>query len=121
MFLGDVKAKTKSNIALISKDDLLNILSSNKTFLIQYLKKQSEFTKTLNSKVKILSLTHARERLLYYLNNKGGTIYVPSISELARNIGLSRESTSRTISELIKENKIKRIGNSISVVIENNN
>ncbi len=120
-YLGNVKARTKTTIGLIKKEDLLLILMNNRNFLSQYLQASSNFTKQLNSKVKILSLTHTRERLLYYINNKGGKIYVPNVSELARNLGLSREATSRTITELIKENKIKRIGNSINIVNENNN
>ena len=68
-YLGDVKARTKTTIGLIKKDDLLLILMNNRNFLSQYLQASSNFTKQLNSKVKILSLTHARERLLYYINN----------------------------------------------------
>lgn len=115
-YLGDVKAKVKTTLYLLSKDNLIEILQSNKAFLKEFLKAESEFTKTLNAKVKILSLNSAQERLLYYLHYKGNKARMISVTSLGRELGLTREATSRTITKLIKENKIKREGNTLSLI-----
>ena len=115
-YLGEVKARVKSTLYLLLKEDLLNILQTNKAFLMQFLNQESEFTKSLNGKVKLLSFDSASERIMYYIHLKGDKVRINSISNLAKEVSLSREATSRTIYKLIKENKIKREGNTFSII-----
>ena len=99
-YKGNVISKTKCKIVSIKKDVLVDIISSNQKFLEEYLKIQSDFGKTLNDKIKILSFKSAEERLLYYLKIHNDQIRVNSIAFLAKELGLSREATSRLISSL---------------------
>lgn len=99
-YKGNVICKTKCKVASIKKEVLVDIISSNKEFLEEYLKIQSDFGKTLNNKIKILALKSAEERLLYYLKTNNGTIKVPSIAFLAKQLYLSREATSRLVTGL---------------------
>lgn len=105
-YRGDVKTTKNSKVALIDKDNLVLILMNNKTFLEEYLAIQSEFTKSLNTKIKLLTFDNAKERLLYYLFINDNRIIYKNVTSLAKQLYLSREATSRLLSLLEKENII---------------
>ena len=105
-YRGDVKAVRSGVLALISKDNLINILMNNEKFLLTYLSIHSEFTKSLNTKIKLLTFLNAKERFLYYLFINNNRIRYQSITALAKDLYLSREATSRLISSLEDEGKI---------------
>ena len=114
-YKGNIIASTDCEIGLISKEDLLYIFNKNETFLKEYLKIQSNFSKSLNNRIKLLSIDSAKERLLFYLHENKNEINFDSITSLAAELYLSRESLSRTISKLkkdryiIKDKKIIRL------------
>ena len=112
-YRGNVIAKTDSELIKINKDNLIYILQHNEQFLTEYLVINSEFTKSLNSKIKILSFTSAKERMLYYLFINNGQIEFKSVSSLSNSLFLSREATSRLISQMVANKEIKRVGNKI--------
>lgn len=114
-FKGNIISTIDSKIALIDRNKLLHLLKSNEAFLIEYLKIQSNFSKQLNSRIKLLSIDNAPERFYYYLQKNNNIIYVKTITELSENLHLQRETVSRLISRLIKENKIIREGNTIKL------
>ena len=109
-YKGDIIATTNTTIAYINKNDLLKILKNNNSFLEEYLKMQSDFGKELNSKIKLLSFNSAKERLLFFLEENDGSYEFKTISALAKELNLERESLSRTITKLIKEKIIYRDG-----------
>lgn len=106
-YRGNVIGSQDGEILIAKRDDLLEILQENKEFLNAYLKVEADTVKELNSKLKINSFGSAEERLdyLFYINN--GSIKFSSVSNLARELFLSREVTSRLIHRLEKEKKIK--------------
>lgn len=105
-YRGDVKTTKNSKVALIDKDNLVLILMNNKAFLEEYLAIQSEFTKSLNTKIKLLTFDNAKERLLYYLFINDNRIIYKNVTSLAKQLYLSREATSRLLSLLEKESII---------------
>ena len=109
-FRGTVIASSDGELILISKENLLKILQSNLSFLEAYLSSQAEFSKRLNNTIKLLSLSSAEERLLYYLK-QNNPLKIKSISSLSESLYLSREATSRLVSKMVKEAKINRNGN----------
>ena len=111
-FKGHVLASTNGELILFTKENLLKILQSNSEFLEAYLSYQAEFSKKLNSTIKLLSLTSAEERLLYYLK-RNSPLKIKSISAFSESLYLSREATSRLVSKMIKEGKINRNGNTL--------
>ena len=115
-YKGDVISVDKSIVVSIKKDNLITLLSSNKEFLKEYLKIQSDFGKSLNSRIKLLSIDSALERFEYYLFINKGEIEFKTITSLATKLGLKRETLSRLISKLEKENVIKRSLHHISKV-----
>ena len=115
-YKGDVMSLTDSTIVFIKKEDLLVLLSKNQSFLKEYLKIQSDFGKYLNSQIKLFSIDSAKERFEYYLFINKGEIEFKNITSLARSLNLKRETLSRLISKLEKENVIKRSLHHIAVI-----
>lgn len=107
-YKGDVIATKDSTIVVIKRNNLVLLLQSNKEFMISYLNAQSNFSKKLNSTIKLLSYSSAEERLRFYLFNQNGKIEFKSVSELAGILHLQRETLSRLLTKLEKENVIKR-------------
>ncbi len=108
IYKGDVVALKDSIVVLIKKENLENILQSNKEFLLTYLNIQSNFGKKLNSTIKMLSFTSAEERFKFYLRENKGEISYHTVTELADILHLKRETLSRVLTKLEKENVIKR-------------
>ena len=107
-YRGNVISKTNTEIILISKINLLALLKSNQSFLEKYLNLQSDFGLSTNAKLKTLSFSSAEERLLYHLQINEGHITYRSIASLAHELFLQRETLSRLITKLEKEQIIKR-------------
>lgn len=116
LYRGNVICLENTTIGFINENDFLNLLSSNNVFLKYYLSYQSEQVKALNAKIKILSLSDAEERFLYYLSINNNKITYSSITSLANEINLRRETLSRLISTLLSENKIIKVGKTITKI-----
>ena len=112
-YRGNVNSITDTKIAFINKNNLIKILRNNEEFLREYLMIHSEFTKSLNSKIKLLSFNSAKERFIYYLFINHNDITFKNVTSLANSLFLSREVTSRLISQMEKKGEIKRINNRI--------
>ena len=107
-YIGDVITLKDSVVVLIKKENLENILQSNKEFLLAYLNIQSNFGKKLNSTIKMLSFSSAEERFKFYLRENNNEISYRTVTELADILHLKRETLSRVLTKLEKENAIKR-------------
>lgn len=116
-YRGDVVAQKESEIWFISKENLLKALKEDDEFMILYLTQQSDFSKTLNLKIKLLTISAAEDRLLYYLTFNKNRITYKSITKLASELYLTRESLSRTITKLVKNKKIEHTGKIIKLVV----
>ena len=116
-YRGDVIAQKDSEIWFLSKDNLLKILKNDEEFLVLYLTQQSDFSKNLNLKIKLLTISGAEDRLLYYLTFNKNRISYKSITKLADELYLTRESLSRTIAKLSKNKKIKKTGKTLELVV----
>ena len=108
IYKGDVIAKEKCVIAFINKENLLFLLQNNKEFLELYLKAQSDFGKSLNARIQLLSFTNAEERLQYYASKNDNVIVFKNVTTLAAQIGIQRETLSRLLTSLVKRHLIKK-------------
>ncbi len=115
-YRGNAIASSDCEITFIEKESLKELLAGNPRFLEEYLRIQSDFGKELNRKIKILSFDSARERLEFFLQSQGGEATLKSVSELAEELFLSREATSRLIHGLAKEGSIEIDGKRIRQV-----
>lgn len=114
-YKGNVIANEKTTLFYIKKLDLIEILQNNRQFLVNYLEIQSNFGKQLNSRIKLLSFDSIEERFLYYLYINNNKIVYSSITDLAKTLSMSREATSRLITNLISKGTIVRIGKVIKL------
>ena len=105
-YKGSIIAKTNCKIALISKNNLIKLLQENEEFLLKYLSLIGDSSKKLNEKNKILSFDKAKDRILYYLYKNNNCIKFTTITDLASELNLKRETLSRTLSKLVKEKEI---------------
>lgn len=112
-FKGDVIVKENAVIGAIKKKDLIPLLMNNESFLMEYLRYGSDFSKNLNDKIKILSFMTAEERLMYLLDTNNNIVEYKSITELSKRLFLTREATSRLVTKLVNQNKIIRKGNKL--------
>ena len=85
--------------------------------LVLHLTQQSDFSKNLNFKIKLLTISGAEDRLTYYLTFNKGKIAYKSITKLANELYLTRESLSRTITKMVKEKKITQIRKTLKLVV----
>ena len=108
IYRGDVIAKEKCVIAFINKENLLFLLQNNQEFLQLYLKAQSDFGKSLNARIQLLSFTNAEERLVYYASKNDNVIVFKNVTALAAQIGIQRETLSRLLTSLVKRHLIKK-------------
>lgn len=114
-YKGNVVAITDSEIAIINKIDLIDILKSNEAFMIEYLKIQSDISKTMNDKIKLLSIDSAEDRFYYYMYENKNKISYSSVTELSKQIYMKRETLSRLLSKLQKQNKLIKNKNYIEL------
>ena len=106
-YRGDVVATEESEIAYVEKDELLRALSENVGLLEMFLKQQSDFSKKLNFKIKLLTISSAEERIVYYLTIHKGEVQYRSVTKLAKELYLSRETLSRTMYKMEKNGQLK--------------
>ena len=116
-YLGDVIAIKNSEIALINKNTLDNILMTNKVFLNAYLCDISIEAFRIKQQVKMLSHKKNIDRIIYYLknNNVDGKIDIKSVTNLSKIVNLPRENVSRILTKLVKDGYIKREDNIITL------
>ena len=106
-FRGDVVAVEESEILYITKDELLKGLSENVGLLEMYLQNQSDFSKSLNFKIKLLTINNARDRIIYYLSMHDNKIEYRSVTKLAKELYLTRETLSRTMYKMQKDGELE--------------
>lgn len=114
-YRGDVISKEDTGAYIINKEGLIKLLEDNETFLLAFLKTQSDFAKELNFKIKLLTFNNAKDRFMYYMNFHNDQIKYKSISELAKELNLSREVLSRLIHKLASEGTIELGRGSIKI------
>lgn len=115
-YMGDVCALIDSEIYLINQEELLHLLRTNSNFLISYLSKQANSAKNLNFTLRLLSFDNAKERLMFFLDSHNNEITFDSITSLANTLHLTREATSRAISDLVKKKRIVKLKGKIKMV-----
>lgn len=121
LYKGDVIALTDCTVLFLSKVNLEKILQKNILFLEEFLKLQSDFAKALNFKIKLLSISSAQERILYYFQYNGIKKSTISVTRLSEELSLTREATSRALTKLVEEKKIIKRDKIIYIKEKDNN
>ena len=115
-YKGDVIAESDSGIILIKKDVLIGFLEENTDFLLAYLQIQADSGKRLHSRIRLLSIDSAQERFITYLRENGNRITFNSVSDLADDLFIRRETLSRLLSKLIKNKVVIKDGKTVRLL-----
>ena len=109
IYLGDVIAIKKSIVALITKDNLLKLLTQRKELLIKYLSHLSNKSLNIKLQSKLLSHKNIEDRIMYFLSTVKNNIYeYKSITDIANKLSLPRPSVSRSMTILENKGLIKK-------------
>ena len=115
-YKGDVIAESDSGIILIKKEVLIGFLEENTDFLLAYLQIQADSGKRLHSRIRLLSIDSAQERFITYLCENGNKITYSSVSDLADDLFIRRETLSRLLSKLIKNKVVIKDGKTVRLL-----
>ncbi len=105
VYRGIIISKTNSEIAYINKNCFYNLIIKE-PFLSQYLAILSDDILISKEKTRVLSFNSTSDRLLYLLSIHQ-SLKFESISSLAKDLSITRESLSRTLKSLEKQEIIK--------------
>ncbi|MCH5171630.1 MAG: Crp/Fnr family transcriptional regulator [Erysipelotrichales bacterium] len=110
VYLGDILANSDVAIYRIYESDLLSLISSNRQFLKLYLNVIADKSVELSKRLRVMSVQNVTRRLLLFIDMKSkensGSYHIKSITNLAKELSLPRETVSRVINSLVKEEKI---------------
>lgn len=120
-YLGNVIAKRKSTIALISKNNLQMMFKLSPVFLNNYLTHICNKALLIKTEAKLFAHKNIRDRILYYFNTLSKqqnthSITIPSVSSIANILSLPRPSVSRELSKLVSEGYLIKQQNTITIL-----
>ena len=107
-YKGNVTALMDSEIYLINETNLLALCAQNKAFLKEYLSLTANTAISLNERIKMLSFNSLEERFSYALFLHNGVLPYKSISDLAKELNVERETLSRYISKQISVGSVHK-------------
>lgn len=109
---------TDTIVLYISKEKLIDYLSSDKKLLVNYLNIICEKGFQIRQRNKLLVHKNIADRLLYYFieqakKNNSRIVYINNVTDLANLLSLPRPSVSRSLTSLATNGYIKRDGKKI--------
>ena len=109
----DLNAKDEAEILFIERKEFLKILFSKEKILENFLNEVSNKTQLLTSKIwNSFNNKTIKKKFCDYVkrNQKNNEFFIQNLGALAEFFGVERPSLSRVLSELVKDEKLERIG-----------
>ena len=109
----DLKAKEKAEVLFIERKEFLKLLFSQEQILENFLNEISNKTQLLTSKIwNSFNNKTIKKKFCDYVkrNQKNNEFFIENLGALAEFFGVERPSLSRVLSELVKDEKLERIG-----------
>ena len=109
----DLNAKDEAEILFIERKEFLKILFSKEKILENFLNEVSNKTQLLTSKIwnSFNNKTIKRKFCDYVKKNQKNNLFsIQNLGALAEYFGVERPSLSRVLSDLVKDEKLERIG-----------
>ena len=108
---GNIYANNNCQIAFISKNNFLNLLSSNTIFRDYYITLLSKKFISMQERIKVLSQNSLYNKVLFYFEmisqkTHSKSIKIKSIDYISKYLNVPRPSVSRVISKLNEDKKI---------------
>lgn len=108
-FVNTVVAKTACKVVFLQKDGIDRLLENDSTFAKSYIGYLSKRIYFLNEKIEAYTAPNGEEKLLHYLksiSNADGVIAHVCVTELARQINVSRAGIYRALEHLSASGKL---------------
>ena len=99
----------------LDRKKLINLIQQDPQIALNFLALQARRLREFTHKVEQLSSQKIEEKLLDYLQNKK-RVESLSMQNLANYLGVSRETLSRAVSQLIKTGHIKKENNQLKII-----
>ena len=118
-FVNDIVAQTECTVIFISKDGIDSLLSRSPEFAKKYIKYLSQRVYFLNEKIEEYTAPSAKDKLLSYFKKNavdGSFVLNEKMTELSKQLNISRASLYRAIDELYDSKKIEKDGNKIRLL-----
>ena len=109
----DLNAKDEAEILFIERKEFLKILFSKEKILENFLNEVSNKTQLLTSKIwDSFNNKTIKKKFCDYVkkNQKNNLFFIQNLGALAEYFGVERPSLSRVLSDLVKDEKLERIG-----------
>ena len=109
----DLNAKDEAEILFIERKEFLKILFSKEKILENFLNEVSNKTQLLTSKIwNSFNNKTIKKKFCDYVkkNQKNNSFSIQNLGALAEYFGVERPSLSRVLSDLVKDEKLERIG-----------
>ena len=109
----DLNAKDEAEILFIERKEFLKILFSKEKILENFLNEVSNKTQLLTSKIwNSFNNNTIKKKFCDYVkkNQKNNLFSIQNLGALAEYFGVERPSLSRVLSDLVKDEKLERIG-----------
>ena len=109
----DLNAKDEAEILFIERKEFLKILFSKEKILENFLNEVSNKTQLLTSKIwNSFNNKTIKKKFFDYVkkNQKNNLFSIQNLGALAEYFGVERPSLSRVLSDLVKDEKLERIG-----------
>ena len=109
----DLSAKDEAEILFVERKEFLKLLFSQEKILENFLDEISNKTQLLTSKIwNSFNNKTIKKKFCDYVkrNQKNNEFFIENLGALAEFFGVERPSLSRVLSELVKDEKLERIG-----------
>lgn len=119
-FVTDIRAKERSRVLIIPEEEMLNLLSVNRTVLKNYLSYLNGRIRFLNARLDAFSKNSVAARIMTFFTAEanGGVYKVKSYTKLSESLCISRATLYRALDTLEEEHKIRRNGKEIELLEE---
>ncbi|MBQ1632568.1 MAG: Crp/Fnr family transcriptional regulator [Clostridia bacterium] len=119
-FVTDIRARERTRVLIIPEEEMLNLLSDNRTVLKNYLSYLNGRIRFLNRRLDAFSKNTVAGRImtLFTAESTGGVYTANSYTKLSESLCISRATLYRALDTLEKEHKIRRNGKVIELLEE---
>lgn len=115
VYVIDIRCRERARALLIGEEELIGLLSENRTVLRNYLSYLNGRIRFLNRRLDAFSKNSVAARIFSYLSGEAenGVVRVSSLTRLSESLCISRATLYRALDTLEEEHRIKRNGKEI--------
>lgn len=115
-FVNTIRAKTDCKVLFLQKEGIDRLMAHNRRFAVAYIAYLSKRIYFLNAKIEAYTAPTGEERLLCYLRSvcdSHGEVSGISVTEISRQINVSRAGIYRALDSLSAQGKLRHAGKKI--------